>query len=181
MDPRRAMLATGIVGGLFIGIGILTILAGITFSQIASTSSTIGTIYGIVVTGAVSLILGILVIWRTWRQQTARITPTSQVPRQQAMPPSVTEEIRYLLIILWVIGLVGLVLLSVVLWVGGLTMLVVALGATFVFHHDVKEINQAKGSEVLNVIRWSVATFFLWIVTIPWYVFSKRKAALAEG
>jgi hypothetical protein len=175
------MLATGIVGGLFLGIGILTILAGITFSQITPTPSAAVTIYGIVVVGAVSLILGILVIWRTWRRQTALIPPTSQVPRQLAIPPSVTEEIRYLLIILWVIGLVGVVLLSVVLWVGALTMLVVALGGTFVVHHDAKEIDQAKGSEVLNVIRWSVATFFLWIVTIPWYVFSRRKAALAEG
>ena len=60
-------------------------------------------------------------------------------------------------------------------------MLAVALGATYVVHHDARAINQAKGSEVLNIIRWSVVTFFLWIVTIPWYVFSRRKAALAEG
>jgi UPF0716 family protein affecting phage T7 exclusion len=97
------------------------------------------------------------------------------------MPRLVTEQIVYLLIVLWVIGLVGLVLLFVVLWVGGLTMLAVALGATYILHHDAKAINQAKGREVLNVVRWSVVMFFLWLVAIPWYVFLKRKAAIVEG
>jgi hypothetical protein len=181
MDPRRTLLATGILGGLFLGIGMLATAVADIFSQIPSTSSTTGPIYGIIVAGIVSLILGILIIVRTWRQQTTQIPPTPQGPRQQVMPRLVTEQIRYLLIVLWVIGLVGLVLLFVVLWVGGLTMLAVALGATYVVHHDVRAINQAKGSEVLSIIRWLVVTFFLWIVAIPWYVFLRRKAALAEG
>jgi hypothetical protein len=39
-------------------------------------------------------------------------------------------------------------------------------------------VNRVRGFKAVNPLGWSLFTFFLWIVALPWYLFSKRKAAL---
>jgi hypothetical protein len=93
------------------------------------------------------------------------------------------------LLILWLVGLTGLVILYVSsyvtlsvteYWVGFALAVAVTLIATESIYRDAKKVNQLKGRRVLDPTLWSLVTFLAFEIALPWYVFSRRKNALAS-
>jgi len=56
--------------------------------------------------------------------------------------------------------------------------LILTLIATELVYRDARRINQEKGSKLLNATLWSLLTLLFWFVTLPVYVFVRRKDAL---
>lgn len=65
-------------------------------------------------------------------------------------------------------------------WTGLILLLLVVFGSTEIIYEDAKAVNKTKGRKVLNATLWSLVTFVLWEVSIPWYVLSERKNALVS-
>jgi uncharacterized membrane protein len=93
------------------------------------------------------------------------------------------------LVILWVFGLGALILSYTwyfvssdanVAYVAWGILIVVTFASTEIIYEDAKKVNQAKGRKVVDATLWSLVTFLLWEVASPWYVFSRRKAALTS-
>ena len=43
-----------------------------------------------------------------------------------------------------------------------------------------RTINRAKGRNVVGTGAWTILVIFFWIITMSWYVFSKRRRAISE-
>jgi RNA polymerase subunit RPABC4/transcription elongation factor Spt4 len=104
------------------------------------------------------------------------------------LPVSSNLSVRAkILLILWPLGFVGwafdylsyfMAAADSFYWTGVGLLLVVVFGSTEIIYEDAKAVNKAKGRKVLDATLWSLVTFLLWEVAIPWYVFSRRKNAL---
>jgi zinc-ribbon domain len=112
----------------------------------------------------------------------APISASMQVPPYA--PVRVSSVRAKLLVVLWVIGLPGIVLTYVttseIYWAALFTVIAVTFASTELGYEDAKNINKAKGRKVLDPTLWSLVMFLLWEVANPWYVFSRRKSALAN-
>jgi hypothetical protein len=113
----------------------------------------------------------------------APISASVQTP--QSVPLEVSSVRANVLLVLWVVGLVGFVLLYVVTssevyWAAFVTVFVVDIASTELGYEDAKNINKAKGRKVLDPTLWSLVMFLGWEVATPWYFFSRRKTAMAN-
>lgn len=102
------------------------------------------------------------------------------------VPVSLSFSVRAkILLVLWPIGFAGLASYYLAttdsLYYTGLAVLfLVVIASTELIYEDAKAVNKAKGRKVLDATLWSLVTFVLWEVSIPLYLFSRRKSALVS-
>jgi hypothetical protein len=58
--------------------------------------------------------------------------------------------------------------------------IIITLAATELVYKDASEINREKGFKVIDATLWSLLVLLFWIVTLPSYIFVRRKEALTK-
>jgi ribosomal protein L40E len=84
-----------------------------------------------------------------------------------------------LLVVLFVFGLLDIVITFTYALAGFFIGIIIAVVSTEAIYQDAKAINKLKGVKVVSPIGWSLFAFVFWVLALPWYVFSKRPAAMA--
>ena len=87
---------------------------------------------------------------------------------------------RELMIALWILGIVGIVILEAHSTWAYLVVIAADLASVEAVYEDAKAINRFSGKKTLDETLWSLLVLVLWIVAIPFYVFSRREEALRE-
>lgn len=79
------------------------------------------------------------------------------------------------------VGLIASIVLAVFSPPAGfLLAFVIEIVSTEVVYQDAKALNKLAGRELVNPTGWSLFTFLLAIVALPWYIYGKRKNILSQ-
>ena len=76
------------------------------------------------------------------------------------------------------VGLFSIIVLIIAPVFGFLMGAFISLIGTELVYEDAMAVNRVRRLKAVDPLGWSLFTFCLWIVAIPWYLFSKRKVAL---